>query len=279
MPFVKRVAITFGTVSSIPLIFFFIFFMIIPLINSFSLGLSDVNILLDLFRSTIYINAFRNLLIFLLGAIPIKFVGALFISGFLLYYRRSIIGKVASALYLVPWALPTVPAALAFRWSLDYDYGLFNKILTDLGLPRIPWLLKYEWAMLSIILFHVWKWMPMWTLLLYAGRQSIPEEFYEAAEIDGASLFQRFCHITLPLIIKLYAICVLLSTIWSIGEFEAIWLVTMAGPAGSTHTITTLGIQQVFQYANLIKGINIFLSILPFVSALMLFLMILFGRR
>ena len=274
----RRTLINFGLISSIPLLFCFCIFIVYPIINCIALLSSDPEVVWEMLRSSTYWRAFKNLLIFLYSAIPIKFAGALLISGFLIYYRNNIMSKIAGAFYLLPWALPTVPAALAFRWSLDYDYGLFNKILTDLGLPKIPWLLSYHYAMLSIVIFHVWKWMPMWTLLLYAGRQSIPEELYEAAMIDGASMFRRFFHVTLPLIVKLYLICMLLSLIWSMGEFEAIWLVTMAGPAGSTHTITTLGFQQVFQYANMIKGASVYISVLPMVFVLMLFLMLLFRR-
>jgi multiple sugar transport system permease protein len=275
----KKMFIDFGLTASLPIIFSFSLFVLYPLINSLVLSVTNFEIIAELFQSTKYWEAFRNLLIFLSIAVPIKFLIALLISGFLITYKNSILGKIIGAIYLLPWALPTVASALAFRWSLDFDFGLFNKILTDLGLPRIPFLLSYWPAMLSIILFHVWKWAPMWTLLLYAGRQSIPEELYESAQMDGASVYQRFFYITMPLIKKLFLICLLLSLIWSTGEFEAIWLVTMAGPAGATHTITTLGFQQVFQYANLMKGLSIYISVLPIACMMMLILIVLFRRR
>jgi multiple sugar transport system permease protein len=274
----RRAIINFGLIASLPIIFSFLLFVLYPIINSIVLSVSEPEVLLELFSSPKYWEAFRNLLIFLYVAVPIKFLMALLISGFLVTYRNSIFGKIIGVIYLLPWAIPTVASALAFRWSLDYDFGLFNKILTDLGLPRIPFLLSYWPAMFSIIIFHVWKWTPMWTLLIYAGRQSIPEELYESAQIDGASIYQRFLHITMPLIKKLFLICLLLSLIWSTGEFEAIWLVTMAGPAGATHTITTLGFQQVFQYANLIKGASIYISVLPLVCVMMLILLVIFRR-
>jgi len=274
----KKIAINFGLIASLPIIFSFSLFIIYPVVNSIVLSTSKPEVVLELFKSTKYWEAFRNLLIFLYIAVPIKFLMALLISGFLITYRNNIFGKIVGITYLLPWAIPTVASALAFRWSLDYDFGLFNKILTDLGLPRIPFLLSYWPAMFSIILFHIWKWTPVWTLLIYAGRQSIPEELYESAQIDGSSIYQRFFYITMPLIRKLFLICLLLSLIWSTGEFEAIWLVTMAGPAGSTHTITTLGFQQVFQYANLMKGISIYISVLPLVSVLMLILIVMFRR-
>jgi len=274
----RRAIINFGLIASLPIIFSFFLFVLYPIINSMILSVSEPEVLSELFSSPKYWEAFRNLLIFLYVAVPIKFLMALLISGFLITYRNSIFGKIIGAIYLLPWAIPTVASALAFRWSLDYDFGLFNKMLTDLGLPRIPFLLSYWPAMFSIIIFHVWKWTPMWTLLIYAGRQSIPEELYESAQIDGASIYQRFLHITMPLIKKLFLICLLLSLIWSTGEFEAIWLVTMAGPAGATHTITTLGFQQVFQYANMIKGVSIYISVLPLVCVMMLILIVVFRR-
>jgi len=273
----KRI-LTFALLSFIPFFVVFIFFIIYPLAASLSMMFMNPEVITELFSDELYIRAFYNTLVFVGVAIPLKLTAALFLSGFLSHFRKYSIVKVVGVLYLLPWALPAVPAALSFRWSLNYDFGLFNKFLTDLGLPKIPWLLTYPTAMASIIIFHVWKWLPQWTLLLYAGRQSIPDELYEAAKIDGASLWSSFTDITFPLLKKLFVICMVLSSIWSIGEFEAIWLVTMAGPNQATHTITTLGFNEVFQFGNFVKGVSVYMSVLPLISALLLVLIMLFRR-
>jgi len=92
--------------------------------------------------------ALVNTLIFVGIAVPVKMILALILSGFLSYYNRISIVRVLNVLYLLPWAIPAISAALSFRWSLNYDYGIINTFLTDLGLPRVRWLLDYPTAML-----------------------------------------------------------------------------------------------------------------------------------
>jgi multiple sugar transport system permease protein len=266
----------FEEISFLPFIFFFCSLMIYPIILSSSMiSLHD---LLSLFRSDLYIQSLKNLLLFTGIAVPVKLVLALFISGILSGFKKNKLVKILSIIYPLPWAIPAMSAALSFRWSLDYDFGIINRMLSDLGLPKVPWLLTYPTAMLSIIIFHVWKWTPLWTLMLFAARQVIPEELYEAARIDGASSLQMFKNVTFPLIKGTFLICLLLSSIWSMGEFEAIWLVTLGGPNQTTHTITTLGIREVFFYGNLDKGIAIYFSIFPLIAALMIIILLLLRR-
>jgi multiple sugar transport system permease protein len=267
----------FEEISFTPFIFFFCLLMVYPIILSASM--IKVQDLLLLLGNDLYIQSLRNLLLFTGVAVPIKLVLALFVSGILSGYRRNPIVKILGVVYPLPWAIPAMSAALSFRWSFDYDFGIINKILSDVGLQKVPWLLTYPSAMLSIIIFHVWKWTPLWTLMLFSARQVIPEELYEAARIDGASPVQMFRNVTFPLIKGTFLICLLLSSIWSMGEFEAIWLVTLGGPNQSTHTITTLGIREVFFYGNLGKGIAIYFSILPLIAALMATILLLLRRE
>jgi multiple sugar transport system permease protein len=239
------------------------------------LSTQDMAFYSKLFSNSLYTQALFNTAVFILGAVPLKMALALFLSGFLNYYNKIRIVKVLNVMYLLPWAIPAVSAALSFRWSLNYDYGIINKFLVDIGLPRVRWLLDYQTAILSVIVFHIWKWLPMWTLILLAGRKGISEEIYESAAIDGASLFRRFTGITAPLISKLFFICLLLSSIWSLGEFEAVWLVTMAGPNQLTHIITTIGYKFTFIDANLVGGLAAYMSLLPVVIVIVIILIIL----
>ncbi|MGQ9781646.1 MAG: carbohydrate ABC transporter permease [Nitrososphaeria archaeon] len=267
----------FEEISFTPFIFFFSLLMIYPIILSATMISSQD--LLSLFNNDLYLQSLTNLLLFTGIAVPIKLVLAMFISGILSGSKRNPFVKILSVVYPLPWAIPAMSAALSFRWSLDYDFGIINKILSDVGLPRVPWLLTYPAAMASIIIFHVWKWTPLWTLMLFSARQVIPEELYEAARIDGASPIQMFKNVTFPLIKGTFFICLLLSSIWSMGEFEAIWLVTLGGPNQTTHTITTLGIREVFFYGNLGKGIAIYFSILPLIAAFMAIILFLLRRE
>jgi multiple sugar transport system permease protein len=267
----------FEEIAPLPFIFFFIFLMIYPLILSLSMiSFKDA---LTLFGDELYIRSLKNLFIFIGVAVPVKLVLALFISAILSGFRRNPIVKLLGVIYPLPWAIPAMSAALSFRWSLNYDFGIVNKMLVDLGLWKIPWLLTYPTAMLSIILFHVWKWTPLWTLMLFSARQAIPEELYEVAKIDGASLFQVFKNVTFPLIRNTFLVCLLLSSVWSMGEFEAIWLVTMGDPNASTHTITTLGFREIFAYGNLGKGIAMYFSVFPVVVAVMVSIIFILRRE
>ena len=273
-----RTGAYYALALSLPFIFIFLLFIIYPLLISVELLSSNLEPYSKLFSDQIYLQALTNTLIFVGIAVPVKMILALILSGFLSYYNRISIVRVLNVLYLLPWAIPAISAALSFRWSLNYDYGIINTFLTDLGLPRVRWLLDYPTAMLSVISFHIWKWLPMWILMISAGRKGIPEELYEAASIDGASLFQRFTQITLPLLLKLFLICLLLSSIWSMGEFEAVWLVTMGGPNQSTHLISTLGFKFTFLDASLVKGLAAYMSLMPLVLILV-FLLIQISRE
>lgn len=103
------------------------------------------------------------------------------------------------------------------------DWGVINLFLSEFGLPKIMWLNSYYTSMTAAIFFHIWKWTPLWTVTFYAGRLVISPELYEAAKIDGASKFNELRHITMPLMKRL---CILLSTIWTMGDFNTIWLLT-----------------------------------------------------
>jgi len=143
-----------------------------------------------------------------------------------------------------------------------------NAILSIFGFERINWLGQYNTAMLAIILFHIWKFMPFWTIVFYSGRMSIPQELYESAVIDGASRRAIFRHVTLPLLSNLYLICTLISTIWVLGEFVIVWLLTRGGPADSTHVLSTLAYRYGFWIGNLNVAAASLVSILPILLAL-----------
>ena len=105
------------------------------------------------------------------------------------------------------------------------------------------WLNDPTLALTLAILVHIWKSLPFWTLILIAGRLAIPGELYEAASVDGASNPQKFRHITWPSMQNLYLTCVILSMIWTLGDFNSVYLLTGGGPADLTHVLATLGIR------------------------------------
>ena len=105
--------------------------------------------------------------------------------------------------------------------------------------------------------------MPFWTLIFLAARMRIPRDIYDSAEIDGATGFRRFVHVTFPLLANLYLLCTLLSTLWTVGDFTTVYLVSGGGPAGSTEVLATLGFRYAFDTAKPALGVAVVMSALP----------------
>jgi len=136
------------------------------------------------------------------------------------------------------------------------------------------WLDTSRWLALgSVIVTYIWKNMPFWTVILLAGRMAIPTELYEAAEVDGATGIRRFAHVSLPLLANLYLVCTLLSTIFTLGDFNTAYFISGGGPALSTHVLATLGIRDAFEIARPELGVAAVLSALPLMIPLVITLM------
>jgi multiple sugar transport system permease protein len=125
----------------------------------------------------------------------------------------------------LPWAIPTYIAALTWRWMFDDIFGVINFVIYSLPVINysIPWLMDRNWAMISVIVATTWQGWPFFGIMLLAGLQTISKELYEAAAVDGASIWQRFVSITLPRLKSVILITVLLSTIWTFNQFEFIY--------------------------------------------------------
>lgn len=143
-------------------------------------------------------------------------------------------------LLLMPWVAPTVVTALSWRWILDLT-GVLNLTLRDLGLMKtsIPWLAQYGTALLSLVLVNTWRGFPFFGITLLAGMQAIPQELYEAAEMDGASVWQRFRFVTLPSLRTVILVVTILSVIWTFNDFSIVWLLTGGGPGHATDVFAT----------------------------------------
>jgi multiple sugar transport system permease protein len=127
---------------------------------------------------------------------------------------------------------------------LNPEWGIINSTIFRLTFEDGPnWLNDPKLALTLAMVVHIWKALPFWTLILIAARLAIPGELYEAAAIDGASSAQKFRYITWPSMRTLYLTCTLLSTIWTLGDFNSVYLLTGGGPADLTHVLATLGIR------------------------------------
>jgi multiple sugar transport system permease protein len=183
-----------------------------------------------------------NTIIFLVVAINLKMLAALALSGFFVQARWWI--KILSVLFILPWAVPSIPTILSVRFMLNPEWGVINTTIFRLtGLDGPNWLNDPTLALGFSMLMHVWKSLPFWTLILVAGRLAIPTEQYEAASVDGATGWQKFRFITWPSMRGLYLTSTILSMIWTLGDFNSVYLLTGGGPADLTHVLATIGIR------------------------------------
>ncbi len=147
--------------------------------------------------------------------------------------------KLWRGMVLLPWAMPAFVAYLTWQLLYAPQGGAFNLISVGLGFGKIDFLSK-DLAMPSVIFATFWRGFPFWVISFLAALQSVSQELYEAAAIDGANAWQRFRHITIPAILPVVLVVVLLSTIWTTNGFENVWLITQGGPSDATMTFPVL---------------------------------------
>jgi multiple sugar transport system permease protein len=140
---------------------------------------------------------------------------------------------------LVPWVIPLALSTLGWWWMFDPTNSAFNYTLRSLGFAGIPWLSEPMWARFSVILVNVWYGAPFFLIMYLAALKSVPEQLYEAASIDGASAWQKFVHITLPMMRNIIAITVLFSLIVTFANFDIVQIMTAGGPRNMTHMFAT----------------------------------------
>ena len=138
---------------------------------------------------------------------------------------------------LLPWALPLVFAGLIFRWFFEYQTGIVNDLLMRIGLEPLQWLSSPTLAFIAISIAIVWKASSFMALILLAGLQTIPRSLYEAADVDGATRWQRFREITLPMLLPSIAVALIFRTITAIQTFDIPFAMTGGGPGDSTETL------------------------------------------
>lgn len=153
------------------------------------------------------------------------------------------------AILILPWLFPDVVVALVFKWIVNPVYGPLNHILNLLGYggPPIQWLDTPTGALMSIILASIWKGYPLVMVMVLAGLQSIPQDRYEAAALDGAGKIRSFWHITLPGLRPVLLIVIILETVWYFKQFTIPWVMTAGGPVGATRLVSLDIYQTAFQ--------------------------------
>ena len=230
-----------GRALVVPYLVIFAFFVVYPV--GYGLWLArHPESYVKLFDDPIFFRTAANTVVFLLVAVNLKMFIALGLSGFFVQTRWWI--KVTALVFILPWAVPSIPTILSVRFMLNPEWGVINTTIFKLtGLDGPNWLNDPTLALSLSMLMHIWKSLPFWTLIFVAGRLAIPGEQYEAASVDGATRWQKFRFITWPSMMGLYFTSTILSMIWTLGDFNSVYLLTGGGPADLTHVLATLGIR------------------------------------
>lgn len=219
----------------------------------------------DAFTSAEFDQSLRNQIIFSAISLTTEVVAGMGIAVLINGKLRGL--RFARTLLLIPPMVAPAVTGLNFRWLFNTQYGLFDAVLRDLGLPVIPWLSDPNWALASVIIADVWQNTPLMVLLFLAGLQSVPQEPLEAAAVDGASAWRTFWEIILPLLRPVIFIALMLRIIDTFRTFDVVWLMTQGGPGGATNLITVqaylLAFQSVdFGHAAAVSYITLIISLL-----------------
>jgi multiple sugar transport system permease protein len=177
------------------------------------------------------------------------------------------------AIILLPWVVPTVLSALAFWWMFDAQFSIISWILMEVGLISAPinFLGDPTNARASVIAANVWRGIPFVAISLLAGLQTIPASLHEAAALDGATSWQRFRNVTLPLLTPIIAVVMTFSVLFTFTDFQLIYVLTKGGPVNATHLMATLSFQRGISGGQLGEGAAIAVAMIPFLLAAILF--------
>lgn len=177
------------------------------------------------------------------------------------------------AIVLLPWVVPTVLSALAFWWIYDAQFSIVSWSLIKMGLIDQPinFLGDPNTARASVIAANVWRGIPFVAISLLAGLQTIPASLQEAASLDGASSWQRFRHVTLPMLTPIIAVVMTFSVLFTFTDFQLIYVLTKGGPVNATHLMATLSFQRAIPGGQLGEGAAIAVAMIPFLLAAIMF--------
>jgi multiple sugar transport system permease protein len=218
-----------------------------------------------LLRDDTFREVAKNSLVFTVGSVALKLLTgvamALVLNG-VWRWRNFFRG-----LLLLPWITSTVIIALTWRWMFDSfpGRGFFNSVLLDLGLLQrpIPFLATPEGAMTAVIIANWWRGFPFFGVSYLAAMQSIPRQLYEAASVDGAGAWRRFWHVTLPGLKHIIIITTLLSFIWTINDFNIVYVMTRGGPGTATQLFATYSYEIAFNQLRWGRGVTVSIFLVP----------------
>jgi multiple sugar transport system permease protein len=260
----------------VPALLFTIFVLVYPLfqnlINSFRdislvygikewIGLANYQKIL---KDSVFWLSFKNTALYaVLGTVLSLLLGLAI--ALLLNTKVGKINNIFKFIYTIPWVVSPVVAGFAWKWLLNDNFGLVNYWLVSMGIidEGITWLGNAKTALICVIVARVWQFFPFAMVMFLAGLQAIPQEQYEAADVDGASAISKFINITLPNLSSVTAVLVLLGVIWSFNDFNMVFVMTRGGPIYASMVLPVLVRDFSFMHFDLGRGSA--LSILIFI--------------
>nr|WP_114946034.1 sugar ABC transporter permease [Microvirga calopogonii] len=231
-------------------------------------GLENYQLLWD--DSIFWLSVFNTILYTVVASI-LKFMLGLWLA--LLLNEHLPFKAFIRAIVLLPWVVPTVLSAIAFWWIYDAQFSIISWALMKLGLISSPinFLGDPNNARATVILTNVWRGIPFVAITLLAGLQTISPSLHEAATLDGATSWQRFRFITLPMLSPLIAVVMTFSVLFTFTDFQLIYVLTRGGPLNATHLMATLSFQRAIPGGQLGEGAAIAVAMVPFLLAAILF--------
>lgn len=223
-------------------------------------GLSNY---IELVQDSMFWKAAWNTLIF--TAVAVFFKTAFGMIMGLVLNEKIIFRNVFRVLLFLPWTIPTIVSVFTWQWIYSDVGGVLNFLLLKLHLINMPlgWLATPDLAMFSVILVNVWRGIPFMGIAILAGLQTISKDIYEAAMLDGAGAIKRFLYMTLPSVREVTIMAAVMTTIWTLNDFEIIWLLTRGGPSNGTQVLSTLSYTIGFLNMSLGKAIAIAIMTMP----------------
>ncbi|MDG0813339.1 carbohydrate ABC transporter permease [Cohnella rhizosphaerae] len=218
---------------------------------------------IDLLKDSMFWKAVKNTIIFTAVAVVLKSVFGMVMA--LVLNEKIIFRNLFRVLLFLPWTIPTIVSVFTWQWIYSDVGGVLNYLLLKInaiGRP-IGWLAKPDLAMMSVIVVNVWRGIPFMGIAILAGLQSVSKEMYEAAMLDGAGAVKRFFYMTLPSVKEVTILAAVMTTIWTLNDFEIIWLLTRGGPDNGTQVLSTLSYTIGFLNMSLGKAIAIAIMTMP----------------
>ena len=271
-----------GLLFMLPAAIFLLVFLAWPLILGIWLGFTDTRVgragvwigfenYQMLFTDSVFRLSVFNTILYTFVASVLKFALGLWLA--LLLNQHLPCKAFIRAVVLLPWVVPTVLSAIAFWWIFDTQFSVISWALREMGLisSNINFLGDPNHARASVIAANVWRGIPFVAISLLAGLQTISPSLYEAAMLDGATNWQRFRFITLPLLSPIIAVVMTFSVLFTFTDFQLIYVLTRGGPLNATHLMATLSVQRAIPGGQLGEGAAIAVAMIPFLLGAILF--------